>query len=481
MVSANTTDSKSVVVDYTIENAPIDQSITFGVYRSTDSQADATAVPVGTVTVFGPASGHATLDQAGQSATALGTHQVVLPLPGGLPPDPSRPYVVVEADPNHALGVSSAADDSAAFRTYLIGVITHGGVQPMSWKVAGPPWEQRMARQLRQEGYDAVIPYNWVAASNHAGEAARQGPRLAKRVIANAGEFPANSPVDVQFIGHSEGTVVNGLALQYLQENPDPQLNAGYLVDTLLDPHSANNGIIGQQYSVSGGLLGQIARMEIDHFQSAAKDPAVIVPSNVDRAEVFYEHTPVSQTHSSNGGLYNLWGQVPVHGSAVYFNLTAPGISHAGTFGVQDWYRLNVVPTLANGDGFITSNDLTVSPAPTAVAGTDRQAEISATSTPTYTGTAAPGSTVRMIAARTDSSTLVPIGQTVTAADGNWTLTTNPLGAGVYRLKVIASPVTPPGRRPVHMTPTAWPKPLIVNRGDSGHAIDSSLIHTTLI
>ena len=32
-------------------------------------------------------------------------------------------------------------------RTHVIGVITHGGVQPKKW-AAGPPWERKMAAQL---------------------------------------------------------------------------------------------------------------------------------------------------------------------------------------------------------------------------------------------------------------------------------------------------------------------------------------------
>ena len=114
-----------------------------------------------------------------------------------------------------------------------------------------------------------------------------------------------------------------------------------------------------------------IAKMSIDRFQARAKDPAAFVPANVDDAEVFYQHTPVSEAQS-NGGIYNLWGQVPVHGPAHYFDITGPGISHSGTFGVHDWYRLNIVPTLGDGSTFTRTNALTVAQAPETVQATDR-------------------------------------------------------------------------------------------------------------
>ena len=74
-----------------------------------------------------------------------------------------------------------------------------------------------------------------------------------------------------------------------------PQLKAGYIKDTLLDPHAANNAVPGQQYSLTSGPLGWLAKGEIDSFQSKAKDPAVFIPARVNDAEVFYQHTLASQ------------------------------------------------------------------------------------------------------------------------------------------------------------------------------------------
>ncbi len=138
-------------------------------------------------------------------------HTVTVPIPGGLPLNPEHPYVLAVANP-----VASEAGDTpstASFRTHTIAVITHGGIQDNAWKKNGPPWTLQMAKSLRAEGYDQVIAYNWVAQSSTPGaggqaraEAGQAGPR-------GVAQFPATDPVDIQFIGHSEGAVVNTQAI----------------------------------------------------------------------------------------------------------------------------------------------------------------------------------------------------------------------------------------------------------------------------
>ena len=134
-----------------------------------------------------------------------------------------------------------------------------------------------MARSLRREGYDAVIPFNWVSRSNHAGGGGPASGEAGQEVLAAASRFPASDPVDLHFIGHSEGTVVNGRAILRLDAKMPPQLQAGYIEETMLDPHAANTGIRGQQYSVASGPLGWMAKGCIDNYQSRAKDPRVVV------------------------------------------------------------------------------------------------------------------------------------------------------------------------------------------------------------
>jgi hypothetical protein len=398
-----------------------------------------------------------TLDASGQPAAAPGVHQLVIPLPQGLPPDPAKPYVLVVADPS---GATTEPQQTASFRTYTIGIVTHGGIQDQSWK-HGPPWELEMADLMRHEGFDAVIPYNWVLQSSTPGAAIKQSPRLARIILDTASRFPANAPVDLDVIGHSEGTVVNTYAIVKLEGSMTPELKAGYIVDTLLDPHAANNDLPGQQISFRGPLAG-LARMIVTDYQSNAHDPPAFIPSVVDEARVFFQHTP-----STAGGIYNLWGQVPVRtaGPLVhYFNLTDMGVTHSGKTGVAWWYRNFVVPTLGDGaplvhqlelngqiDNAQTSATTSAIPEPNgraaaseAIDARDNRvygaAQVVQTSQPEFSGTAAPGSVVRLLVSpATKPSDGHLAGRTVADASGNWSLTTShPLHDGQYRALVAA-------------------------------------------
>ena len=147
MLSATTTDSKSVMIEYQVNQAPDAASpIQFGVYRSSNGQFDSSDSLVDTITLAVPGSasgrdGAITLDQSGQPATAVGTHQLTLPLAQGLPPYPEKPYVLVVADPNSPSADCRSAQ-TASFRVYTIGIVTHGGIQDPSW-IHGPPWSSK--------------------------------------------------------------------------------------------------------------------------------------------------------------------------------------------------------------------------------------------------------------------------------------------------------------------------------------------------
>jgi hypothetical protein len=459
LVSATTVDSRGVTLVYDIKNGLIDQPISFTVERSAAPAAQEGDLSVGTVTVNPPGAGNAgTLDDEGMPATSVGHHQVTLTLSGGLPPTPALPYVVVVAAPNNAYTESAS---SASFRVYTIGVITHGGLQPRRWSQYGPPWERQMAADLRSEGYDAVIPVNWVGVSSIAGIAAKVAPRVVPMIENYASAFPAGSPVDLHLIGHSEGTVINSLVVKDLNAQGWPaNLQAGFLKVTMLDPHAANSLIKGPQYSVSNDQLGlgQLAKYEIDTYQSRAKDPLPVVTPNVQSAEIFFQHTPVKQSQA-NDGIYNLWGDVPVKGNATYFNLTAKGMSHAGPFGVQDWYLRNVVPSLGTGGTTIaqialTGHETAATPSSTSPNRTDV----------TYSGQAAAGSTVRLLVARGTQRLVTPVGSSQAGTDGSWSITTPPLAPGHFR--VIASSNVPTSTattvlgRPLFLRPTNWIGPL---------------------
>jgi hypothetical protein len=444
MLSAMTRDSQSVTVDYRIDAlAQSPAPLQFNVYRSSNSRLDSGDSLVGS---WSAQEGALSRDDNGQPLTAAGVHQLTIPLAAGLPPDPQKPFVVVVANPEFPLSATSPSS-TASFRKYVIGIVTHGALINPSWK-HGPPWELQTATLLRRQGYDAVIPFNWSSQSSNPGHAAAEGPRLAHQVLQTASHFPAGSPVDVQFISHSEGAVVNTQAIVSLERSITPELSAGYLVDTLLDPHAANNNVPGQA-NAAPGLLGAVAEMLVSSYQSRANDPAVFVPPGVNEAQVFYQHNPASRHH----GIYNLWGQVPVPNFSdqpvAYYNLSATGAIHSGNFGVSLWYRNFVAPTLGDQTPLIARLRLegtienAINPRlapefPSALAQRRVQAwgpvRSLGSSSPKFTGTAAPGSRVRVYAGPADHLTVIKvIGQTTADSIGQWAVISRPLRDGCYR------------------------------------------------
>ncbi len=454
MLSATTTDSKSVTIDYTVNQAPTTATpIQFGIYRSSDGQFDSSDTQVGTFTLIPPSttSGQpaATLDAGGQPATAVGTHDLNIPLAGGLPPDPLKPYVLVVADPGSP-SATTVPDQTASFRVYTIGIVTHGGIEDPSW-THGPPWELQIASTMRQEGYDAVIAYNWVLQSSTPGEAIKQSPRLASIIVNRANSFPAGAVVDLDFIGHSEGTVVNTYAIVKLEGMITPGLKAGYITDTLLDPHAANNNLAtGKQVSYEGALAG-LAQAIVTNYQHEAKDPPAYFPSIVDQAQVFYQHST-----STASAIYNLWGQVPVQSDGPlvhYYNLTAAKATHSGNTGVPEWYRNFIVPTLGNQAPLVQelqlNGQIDNAQVSTPAAGSGAQARVARaygpeqivqTSQPEFSGTAAPGSIVKLYVGPAAKPTEIGMaGWTQANSDGQWSLTTRrPLPNGQYRTVVTA-------------------------------------------
>jgi hypothetical protein len=458
MISATTTDSKSVTIEYNVsQTADATRPIQFGVYRSSDGQFDSNDALVATYTLTPPGrSSAATLDVANHVATSPGNHQLTIPLSDGLAPFPEKPYVLVVADPSSPSTMINTAQ-TASFRTYTIGIVTHGGIQDTSWK-HGPPWELQIAYEMKHEGYDAVIPYNWVAQSNNPGEAIKQSPKLAQIIVNTASKFPASAPVDLDFIGHSEGTVVNAYAIVKLKDMMTPELEAGYINDTMLDPHAANNNLPGQQLSIAGGVLAPLARSIITNYQGKAKDPPVVVPSIVDQAQVFFEHTPAKASALYN---YNLWGQVPVksYGPVVhYYNLTPSKATHSGKTGVQFWYRNFIVPSLGEQAPLVkelqlngqidhaqvvssVSANLQSSTSQVKAAREDQAygpEQVVQTSQPAFSGTATPGAVVKLsLSPMTKPWEHVTAGTTQADATGTWSLTTaHPLQDGQYRVMV---------------------------------------------
>ncbi len=480
MVSASTPDSQSVQVDYTVSGASLGQSFDLAILRSADSTLDASDELVTVVHVSKPGDGSptGTLDLAGNSALSEGEHVLSVPIPGGLAINPEHPYVLAVANASGTLNESDTTNDVAEFRKYSVAIVTHGGLQStVNDRV--PAWENRMAQALKAQGYDAVLPFNWVSESGHAGSAAKQGPRLAKMVRQAVAQAPAGEPVDLHFIGHSEGTVVNGLALYDLQKNSMPAIDQGYIQDTLLDPHAANNGALHHQYSTADTFLGGIARQSINAYQAKAQDPPAMVPSNVNVADVYYQHTESGMTPDSNNGWFNLWGQVPVKmptGDVPirYTDITGPGISHSGDFSVHEWYMVNVMPALGDGQPGITGPLLTAQVAPGAGQGPvfdsniglarPRERTVVSVSQPTFVGTTQPGASVTLAVRTGGSDTLSKLGETTANATGAWSITTSRrIPNGQVRLVVLGSVNARPTQSEVRSMPIVRMGNVLIN------------------
>lgn len=441
MLSATTADSRGVTIEYRVapslgESDPI----RFGVYRSADDRFDASDVLLG---VWEAEAG---------SASTRGTHRLTIPVEGGLPIDLARPYVLVVANPDDA-GATIDPGRTASFRKYSVGVVTHGGLIHDAWKIA-PPWALQIGKLMEWEGYDAVLPYNWMSDSRSPGNAAKQGPRLANQINKIVDQLPDSAIVDLHLIGHSEGAVVNTMGLLNLEKTAGPGLRAGYVKNTLLDPHAASNLVPGQM-SAANTLVGSIAYSMVKDFQGKAKDPVVFVPSGVDETEVFYQRVKASDSHGINGNHYNLWGQVPIpnqSGNPIhYYNLTTAGVTHSGDHGVYSWYRNFVAPTLRDQTPLIQTLRLEGrldggEPAtPVGKLQERRFANwgpdmIVSGGQPSFSGTAAPGAATRLYVGPTADLKHIHLMTTDQAdASGDWRMTTpRPLPPGRYRAVVMA-------------------------------------------
>lgn len=249
----------------------------------------------------------------------------------------------------------------ASFETHTLGVVVHGlELGPLLWLLNTPPaWETQMAAALQQQdGYEAVIPFNWVGLSflPFPGVTQLAAGQLAQQVQATADGLAGQHPgdvVDVNFIGHSRGNVVVSQALQALAGTTDPVLQGGYLQMTMLDPHPASNTVQGLFTWLPFLPLANTFADLVLQFQGLAQGPPVVVPANVTRAYDFDQQTPAGQPFRDLTEVaLNLWGDPPglipnfSGGPITEQNLTnvvAPGIGLIGHYDVHDWYLANVV------------------------------------------------------------------------------------------------------------------------------------------
>jgi hypothetical protein len=348
---ATTTDARTVSVNYTISGGSLaGQNVSFNIYRSAAYDSLGGAQLMGTATIPG-------WDSADLSAGVHTGVKLALTAPNGQPltmltPNTALPFVVV---------VDDLDGSSASFETHVLGVIAHG----LEYDGNVPDWEKQLAADLLSHGYEAVIAFNWADLSILPFPFAIQfaSYMLYYQVVTEAEQLASQHPgdvVDINFIGHSRGTVVISKVLQDLVGTTDPALRGGFMEMTLLDPHPANNAFSQFSFLPFGEAFAPVVTL----FQALTLDPQVIVPSNVDQVFDFDEQSPAGQlgwlmgflqTFSSsqlNQFVLNLWGEPagaipnqsgqPIEDKNLT-NVFAPNLGLIGHSEVPLWYIANVV------------------------------------------------------------------------------------------------------------------------------------------
>lgn len=431
VLGASTPDSHVVNVSYEVDGLAEGQRLDFdlAIVRSSDDRYDGADRRVATAHVEAVGDG---------SGSVRGTAAVAVP--GGLVPVPKRSYVLAVADPDDAIAEPDESNNVAGFRKHVIAVVTHGGIQESSYP---PPWAVKLSQGLRDQGYDAVLTFTWASRSETPGAAPEEGPTLANDVLLASQTFPADEPVDLHLIGHSQGAVVTSRALAVLDKVTTPQLAPGFVRVTMLDPHAASNGAPGQ-FSTVKGFEGWLMGQATSAYQWLAGDPMVAVPASVDMTEVYYQHTPADLDGTDWPS--NIHGQAPILGRAEYADLTGPGMAHTSVTGVQSWYWRNVVPTLGDGGGFVDPTAMTATLDAPAAARTIGEVTLTADASPTYTGTVAPGGTVRLLVQPSPNADFLVLDEATADADGHWTLNAPELPPGQYRF--LLRGIVPAGEGP---------------------------------
>jgi hypothetical protein len=454
-------DAERLVIEYQREAAaasPVaQQHVAVGLYRSSDPNWSPDDIRVSTVDI-------APLSNESTDTAALRVRTATIEAPEALAICPGFPYLLAVADPDGTLAEADESNNVASLRKASLAVITHGGLQVTPGDRI-PSWQHHMSRRLAREGYDEVLPFNWVSESHRPGAVWRQGLRLAKQIKDAVAAVESGGPVDLHIIGHSQGTVINGLALKALERELPRGLDSGYIKQTMLDPHAASGGPRFKQYSVKDSFMGSLARYLINDYQGRADDPPALVPEIVDEAEVFYQHTYYAFAPTPEQSWFNLWGQVPVAGEARYTDTTGIGIAHSGYYSVVNWYREHVLPHLDQGVGFILPELLTarmdeldgsllaVHPARDHIP--ERRDTRSDVAMPRFEGKSWPGARVIVAAERRGDATAerIVLGHAEANEEGAWSLRSRPLPDGAYTVIAAASMPGSEAFPRVRMTP----------------------------
>ena len=301
LLSATTHDARSLSIKYQVQNAATFEITAFrSPNAGYDGMADLHDQVIDTATVN-------VIDNPSSDTLSLSTPLAI---------DPSRPYVWVIASPADSTGTSSPYSETE-FRIFTMGAVTHG----FEYKPSDAGWVDVMAQSLKSDGYDAVVPFKWTEFSSLPikGMTVLAGKLMANDILVTAAnrlapQMTSNDVVALHMIGHSRGAAVisqAGLDLQnFVAQHPAwSQLLAGPWKMTFLDPHPAHN-IPGKTfYNAAPTPLGKLATTLYTDFQALAQDPSVVVPSGVDWAEVYYQHTLVSQATDPIEKIFISWAR----------------------------------------------------------------------------------------------------------------------------------------------------------------------------
>jgi hypothetical protein len=370
--SVRTEDSRSLIVDYDVQNANLLQPLKIGLYRSSVTPASGTFDP-SSAQILGPpiivpVGNYTTITQAGQD------HEVTLDLQaqGGLTPNTKYPYVIADADPANELTNAQYDTRTGSFRTYVISAVVPGfqltqGLinrysrilfdysltelakfeslptesELMDWLFS--TWENGLTDALLAAAYDAsdaVIQLHWNSGAPDPNAVYDAADELVSQITLAAAIIPglqANDVIDVRLIAHSRGTVVSSLAMQSLTSSPQmPQLQHGFFKMTLMDPHPANQKY-GLNADFSPDFDGLVFLAGYTWFEAQVHDPDVQVPSRVNAVEELYQETPTSLFSGFLSGFpenhINLFGLLPLQigqdpNQPNMTDLTAPNVGH---------------------------------------------------------------------------------------------------------------------------------------------------------
>ncbi len=361
--SVTTADSKNLSIIYKVAANPTDAPFPIYVYRSSNatySVNDTAAVPVAILNIT---AGDAVEGTHSITVSAFGTAGVsyLFSQAQAFRPDPTHKYLIVTADQSGTL----AADDAttipqSGFRFWLIGSVTHGYVGsipavlnseiPTDFAGDYQSFVDSFAKGLIADGYDAAVRFHWEYEADKAVpmQPVQQGVKLEQEILDRERTLGVglNDVVDLNLIGWSRGTIVVNSALTTLNADPNTpaDIKRGFICETLVDPHPANNGISQASeaslhfYSDNITIAKNTAVLHGYHaFQTAVHDlegVGFIIPPNVDAVSDMYQHNPIAKCYGSEA-ILNLWGitpsQITPNGrtSVIEHLVTTEGIGHS--------------------------------------------------------------------------------------------------------------------------------------------------------